>query len=129
MLIIWTLFSNAATLRDNFMSPESQEKWKTLPLLPRLHWWIWAIGVIAILFLLAIEGGYRAVKRREAEIQKLRAQYTPRLEGEIAQVFHWGADSKWYCRINMTIRNLGESTAIAIGKRVLSGSMPALRLT
>ena len=60
--IIWTIFSNAATVRDNFFSPVWQQRFATLNLLPKWRWYVWVIGVLVIVLIGVIEGSYRAAQ-------------------------------------------------------------------
>jgi hypothetical protein len=71
VILIWTLFSNAVTIRDNFMSLEWQRRLETLSLLPKWHWYVWVIGVLVILLVGVLEGSYRAA--RPSELDDTRA--------------------------------------------------------
>jgi hypothetical protein len=71
VLLFWTLFSNAATVRDNFLSPEAQQGWRTLELLPNWGWEIWVIGVLSILLLTAMEGAYRKWEKEHLRVVEL----------------------------------------------------------
>jgi hypothetical protein len=62
VMAIWTLFSNAVTIRDNFMSPHWQQRLATLSLLPKWPWYVWVIGVLVILLIGFLEGSYRAAQ-------------------------------------------------------------------
>lgn len=53
------LFSNAATVRDNFMDSVAQRRWSTLALLPQWGWKGWLLGVLTIGIIAALEGSYR----------------------------------------------------------------------
>lgn len=74
MLFLWTLFSNAATVRDNFFSSELQQRWNTLKLLPDWGWQVWAIGMLIILLCVAMEGAYRKWEREHRQVEILGEQ-------------------------------------------------------
>ena len=78
MLLLWSLFSIAATVRDNFLPLEVQQRWSTLKLLPDWRWQIWVIGVLSILLLVAMEGAYRKwdQEHRRADALKKQLQNT-----------------------------------------------------
>jgi hypothetical protein len=69
----WALFSNAATLRDNFFSPETQKTWGTINLITNLDWRIFVIGLLVIALLMVLEGAYRAHVKTVAKQDKLHA--------------------------------------------------------
>jgi len=77
---IWTLFSNAATLRDNFLPPVLQARWATLAVLPRWGWKEWTLGNLVIGLVAVLEGCYRRfsqeqdlVLQKTAELKLLRS--------------------------------------------------------
>jgi hypothetical protein len=70
ILAAWTLFSNATTIRDNFLSTESQKAWDTLGLIPKWGWRTWIIGVLVIALAATLEGAYRAHRKHLAEKDK-----------------------------------------------------------
>jgi hypothetical protein len=57
---IWTIFSNAATVRDNFLSTEYQQKWGTLRIMPKLSIEVWLLGILLLTLMAAMEGAFRA---------------------------------------------------------------------
>jgi hypothetical protein len=57
---VWTLFSNAATVRDNFLPPVWQQRLATLNLLPKWPWYVWVIGMLMIALVALLEGTFRA---------------------------------------------------------------------
>jgi hypothetical protein len=59
VLAIWTVFSNAATIRDNFLSSDLQTKLSTSALLPNWGWQGWLIGLLIIGLIATLEGSYR----------------------------------------------------------------------
>ena len=71
---LWTLFSNAAFLRDEFLPLDIQKKWSTLAILPEWGWQTWLIGVLAILLFFAMEGSYRKWEREHRRVENLEAQ-------------------------------------------------------
>jgi hypothetical protein len=68
VVAIWTGFSNAATLRDNFLPPALQAKWATLEILPRWGWKEWSIGLLVIGLVAVLEGTYRRFAKEQAII-------------------------------------------------------------
>lgn len=68
----WTVFSNAATFRDNFILPklslEQQKSWSTLALIPHLDWRTWLLGMMAITILIVMIGAFREHKRKTTAI-------------------------------------------------------------
>jgi hypothetical protein len=56
---IWTLFSNFATLRDNFLPVELQREWATPALMNAFAPKDWVIGLLAITAIALWEGAYR----------------------------------------------------------------------
>ena len=62
VMFLWGLFSNAATLRDNFLPLEWQQKLATLKLLPKWQWYVWVIGTLIIVIIALVEGSYRAAQ-------------------------------------------------------------------
>jgi hypothetical protein len=59
---LWTIFSNFATVRDNFFSAELQKKLTTPGLLNSLGIKEFIIGLLAISFVALWEGGFRIVE-------------------------------------------------------------------
>src|SRR4051812_25443343 len=76
----WALFSNAATLRDNFFSPETQKTWGTINLITNLDWRIFVIGLLVIALLMVLEGAYRAHVKTVAKQDKLHATQISKLK-------------------------------------------------
>ncbi len=74
ILVLWSLFSNAATIRDNFLTPEVQKHWQTLGLIPKWPWWVWIIGTLILLLLTVLEGAYRVVEKKGGIIESLLAE-------------------------------------------------------
>ncbi|MGD0013557.1 MAG: hypothetical protein ABSD56_03905 [Bryobacteraceae bacterium] len=70
-VVIWTVFSNAATFRDNFLPPDVQSQWRTIGLLPKWNWWVWVLGLLAITLCILLEASYRewVSQRRESEVE------------------------------------------------------------
>jgi len=67
---LWSLFSFAATLRDNLLTPETQSAWSTLHILqylPQWGWEEWLIGLLIITLIFALEGSYRLYERERAK--------------------------------------------------------------
>lgn len=67
ILAIWTLFTHAATIRDNFLLPEAQKALGTRDLIARLDWRTWLLGVLVIALAATLEGAYRVYQKRLAE--------------------------------------------------------------
>jgi hypothetical protein len=88
LVIVWALFANAATFRDNFLSKAAQAKFQVLDYLPRFHWRDVVIGVLILIILCSAEGAfhlYRTQHRRaEAEIEKHKS---PDIRGEVIIAF------------------------------------------
>src|SRR5712692_10428209 len=66
----WTVFSTLATLRDNFLPEKLRGALQVLKLIPKLPWWVWSLGVLAILLVSVIEGAYQEIKRRDLVIEQ-----------------------------------------------------------
>lgn len=128
LALLWSIFSNATTIRDNFLSPERQEKWRTLRLIPEISWYWWVIGLLFLTFVAAMEGSFRAWRdQRDRTIQAQeelfaeRVQNRPDLRGSsvdamsAGEAMMTGSDgSKMYAYFMMvaTIRNTGAPTIV-----------------
>lgn len=71
--ILWTVFSFATDVRDNFLSPEIQREWETrtvLRWLPALDWHIWLVGLLSIVVLALFETSFRQRRSDNVLLQK-----------------------------------------------------------
>jgi len=80
----WTVFSNLATLRDNFLPEKVRDALQPLKLIPQFPWWAWVLGVLAILVIAVMEGAYQEIERRDAIINAGAPR--PRVFSELIQV-------------------------------------------
>jgi hypothetical protein len=76
---VWTLFSNFATLRDNFLPLELQRKWGTPALMNALDPKDWVIGLLAITVIALWEGAYRVWHRECQHHERTSQQLTEAL--------------------------------------------------
>jgi hypothetical protein len=92
--VAWTLFSNAATARDNLLSAETQKALATerlLTWLPKWDWHVWLIGLLVLVILCLLDGAYRkysketdALGQNIAKLQLELDRYgRPDIQGEI----------------------------------------------
>jgi hypothetical protein len=122
LLLIWTVFSGATTVRDNFLKAKYRRRWSTLRMIPRVRWYGWVIGVLVIVLLAATEGAFRAWRSEHREVVAARKElhdkllewvkstegWTPQLQGTIDLVT-FGQDPTGEVVIVLTtsIRNFG----------------------
>jgi hypothetical protein len=59
VMLIWTIFANGTTVRDNFLPKSLQEQLQALDYLPKLGWRDWLIGFLIILLIALAEGSFR----------------------------------------------------------------------
>jgi len=52
--------------RDNFMSPEAQQKYATMRLLPQVSWKVWIIALVILVLGAVLEAAYRAQRKSVA---------------------------------------------------------------
>jgi hypothetical protein len=86
----FTLFTVAAPIRDEFLPPETAEKWK-LPAIIKDHfpaflvaapWYVWALVTAFVLIWLILEGSYRVSEREASEKANLDARLNSLLGGQ-----------------------------------------------
>lgn len=70
LAVAWTVFSNLATVRDNFLPAKIRDALQVLKVVPKVPWWGWAIGVLVILLFTVLEGAYKEIKGRDAVIER-----------------------------------------------------------
>jgi hypothetical protein len=68
---LFLLYGIAVTVRDAF-PPETQQTYQLNILLQRWSWRTWLIVFLSINLALALEGAYRAIKKRDAKIRELQ---------------------------------------------------------
>ncbi len=66
--VIWLLFGVATTVRDNFLTPEEQQQFATLRLLPHWHWYVWVIGILALFLLMGFEGSLHVTNKLNKDL-------------------------------------------------------------
>jgi hypothetical protein len=72
-LIVWSVFSFATDVRDNFLSLEIRQAWETravLRWLPAMDWHVWLIGVLTIAVLALFETTFRLRRDDNHLLQK-----------------------------------------------------------
>jgi hypothetical protein len=65
---LWSVFSLAATFRDNFLPPDVRDKTQVLDYVPSWPWWVWLLGVLAVTILILLESAFRAIAGLEATL-------------------------------------------------------------
>jgi hypothetical protein len=63
--MIWALFGLFSAFIPFF--PQTSEKFYSLSYFPKLHWYVWIIGILVIALIATFEGGYKQV--RELKVQ------------------------------------------------------------
>src|SRR6266478_9381475 len=66
LTVVWTLFSRATAIRDNFLPVEWRVRLQVLDHLPTWPWWVWIIGVL----LLAVVVLYLSASRWIAQLDR-----------------------------------------------------------
>ena len=64
--------------RDEFLSPETAEKYKLPKLLPNISWHWWIVVLLVCVIGVLMESAYRAIKQREDKIIGLEHRLTPK---------------------------------------------------
>jgi len=64
--------------RDEFLSPETAEKYKLPKLLPNISWHWWIVVLLLCVIGVLMESAYRAIKQREDKIIGLEDRLTPK---------------------------------------------------
>jgi len=114
VLALWSLFSHAATFRDNLLGSEGQKKLSAfLAILPLPHWgWKeWALGAFGIGIAAALEGGYRLWKKENlAKLEELAKNTMPDVVGVIEEVFidihaTGGQTAETFCLLKVRVVN------------------------
>jgi len=63
-------------VRDEFLSPEKQARWKIPKVLPHWHWWVWVIVGLVTLIVIVVEFSYRTACKNDDVIAKLGGKLT-----------------------------------------------------
>jgi hypothetical protein len=78
VLIPITIFGFYQLVRDEFLSPETAEKYKLPKLLPNISWLWWVAILLVFVIGILMESSYRALKTRENELTRLKDRLAPK---------------------------------------------------
>jgi len=79
VLIPIALFGTAQLVRDEFLSPETAEKYKVPKLLADVSWHWWIVILLVSILIILMESSYRAIRRRESSIAVLDERLVPKI--------------------------------------------------
>jgi hypothetical protein len=56
--------------RGEWLTAETQERWRLPNILPTFEWWLWAIGWLVLFLVVVLEGAYRSIRDRDHAIYR-----------------------------------------------------------
>lgn len=128
--LIFTIIPALTWLRDEFLPPAIQEKWKLPKLLPHWPWWVWTIAGLSILILTIGESAYKLIHKHEDEAEKEKGQLNDeiaKLQAEIRQSTEAGGPDVILGYVDsglgqgnrfLAARNLGPGTVYAVSTEI-----------
>lgn len=85
--IPWAILGTFQGIRDEFLSPENQEKYKLPNVIPDWPWWGWALILLGVICLMVAEGAYRKVSSVEGTLAKIKDS-APIIRIEVKELGH-----------------------------------------